>query len=281
MCKKLLVLVLVPGLANLASAALVGEWNFDSVSGNIITDTAGWAQNGTLYGDVSIVYDGSTVFSPDLAEMRWHNFGYVAVTNGQLGAVPDYMNCGGGGGSAKNPKWPDARDFTVAFWVKLGVSQDDWWEPAERYTTASGYIMEIDTSTIYWKGYYDGPYSPGYITCNNTINDGKWHHLAATTAEVGDDIVTAIYVDGTLAASGLYVGGVSGRLWNGQDVHFLGSMKYPNDSGAVTMDDCRFYGNALNQEEVEMAAYDSPEPATLALLGLGAVILGRRRQIME
>jgi hypothetical protein len=83
-------------------------------------------------------------------------------------------------------------DISFEAWIKTSTSQDD------RYIIRKGngvYQVEIELNVIKFQIYVDGANSPIYSTTE--LNDGKWHHVAATW----DGTTQKLYTDGKLEAS--------------------------------------------------------------------------------
>jgi hypothetical protein len=98
--------------------------------------------------------------------------------------------------------------------------------------------------------------------------DGEWHHVVGTYSSSGN--IAKCYVDGVEVISYARTGvlGVN-SIWVG------GDNDWPERGLIGQMDDVRIYDEAISLEEV--IAWQVPEPTTMALLGLGAVLLRRKK----
>ena len=130
----------------------------------------------------------------------------------------------------------------------------------------------IGYGQLYWQTWHGGVKR----NLNSTAaipSDGLWHHVAATY----DGVTKNIYIDGQLAGTGAaafgaiqvnelpvtiggcaMTGGGSQRNYNGQ------------------LDGVQIFGTALSAAEVDALV---PEPMTMTLLGLGSLVLLRRKRV--
>ena len=234
---------LVIGLAaNNASASLVAWYQF---SGNA-NDSAG-SNNGTLNNGATIITDSQR--------------GQVLSLDG----LNDYVDCGSG--SSLN-----VTQFTWALWIKRGettYSNERSLLSTEGGTNTQGtYGLQLDRGGSYQdkiqliKHGMEVSVAPLSTT---PIQDMQWHHIAVTRSS---DNAVAIYIDGILDATGT----LAERTNFVKLVIGDGHTEYSNFKGL--MDDVRVYNNVLSAEEVRALI---PEPATLLLLGLGGMMLRRKR----
>jgi hypothetical protein len=236
--------VLVLSLAGSASADLIGHWTFDDGSGAIAADSSGNGNDGVLMGDPEWVagkIGGALDFDGD----------------------GDFVDCG------YDPLFDiTTNEMTVSAWVTVRSIANQWaaiaakGEHAWRLGNAS-WDPRFHFGITIWNA-PDTASQDGIAA----VGADEWHHVAG----VFDGTNIMIYLDGVLDVSvattepigtnalNLFIGDnpeATGRYWDG------------------LIDDVRLYNQALTQEEIIAII---PEPATLALLGLGGLALLRRKR---
>lgn len=217
--------------------ALAGYWSFDEGEGKVAHDATPNANHGTVTGcqwvpgrkGMALAFGGSSaeaVGGP-----------VVAGPEADLVVVPDA------------PTLDLPEEVTLAFWLKLTGDTGSWQFPVTKYRSnlVRNYGMYIRPGTFVpaFSASFDeaGAAPHADATGGPSLNDGQWHHLAATYALATGRIV--VYVDGrqTAALAG------SPRL--------LKTVDEPLRIGAGTrgvIDEVRIYGRSLRAEEVERLA---------------------------
>ncbi len=236
-----------------ANSALVSHWTFDEGSGNIAYDSAN-GHNGTISG--------------------------AAWTTGIIGGaldfdgVDDYVNFG----DIDEFEFGD-HDFSICAWFYTEgphnipgtlhdgqiISKYDWGSNRRQWFL----IQESAGNTIFYT-------SPDGFTHEHlfSTSDGyknQWVHIAC----VRSGSTKFIYLNGELDSTGTTDGVVTGKSTK----VFVG---FHENVGVKTrffnglIDDVRIYNHALTQSEIQQLI---PEPASILLLGLGGLILRKRREI--
>lgn len=269
-------LILLLALVTTGSADLVAHWPMNEGSGNTAADVVG-GHDGTLKGGVAWAGEGSP--------MNGNALSFDGAQSGQHETDPGNVN------------WVDAGTFdvtggtglTLAGWIKpesFGIgdarvinkgtswsSADIWWMLS---TIGDGTALRMRLKTD------DGGPDAGTTTlasANGFLEAGKWQHVAGTYdggmmrlwvwkpgdalhSEIASTAKTGtIAVDPTVTVA---IGNNGPGLPGGLSKTFHGAI-----------DDVRIYNAALSQEQMVALI---PEPATIALLGLGGLALLRRRK---
>jgi uncharacterized repeat protein (TIGR03806 family) len=222
------------------TGALVAWYRFE---GNAL-DSSGFGNNGAQNGGVSFVagkvgaqaasFDGST--------------GYVQIP---LSIV---------------------NDFTIALWINTadtgGAGQ--WWAGKGIVDgEVNGSTTDFGTALIN-SNFAFGMGNPDMtIVSTSAINDGVWHHVAATRNAASGQM--KIYVDGTLQTTG--VGPTAPRT--APPSLRIGSIQTGNGFLAATLDDVRLYNYALNGAQIASLANTPPvlPPISNRTILAGATLL--------
>jgi len=186
--------------------------------------------------------------------------------------------------------------ITISFWA-LGSDNlpYDQSTPTHLFTANDPAIwtridLQIPHSDPHTYVFYDmwgpaGAFDRIYKWIGDTpeLYKGQWHHWAFVKDIMLDDSSQEmarmkIYVDGELwheSFTGPYGGGDGTQNLRGIENLYIGANKQYWDFYDGLVDDFRIYDEALSQTDIQSIMV--PEPVTLCLLGLGGLLLRRRR----
>jgi Concanavalin A-like lectin/glucanases superfamily len=155
-------------------------------------------------------------------------------------------------------------DFTVAMWVKTadaGNSGTQWWQGKGLVDgEVSGSAADWGTVLLAGKFAFGVGNPDTTISSTVSINDGTWHHVAATRNSTSGAM--NVYVDGILRGSGT---GPTGSRTAPPNLR-IGGIQAGAGFLTGTIDDVRLYGQALNGADVSALAIVPPAPTNLAAI---------------
>lgn len=164
--------------------------------------------------------------------------------------------------------------FTWSFWAKSGTDV-----AGVVIGTRNGSWHKVQFGEVDGTGFTDFRYSSTGALNNNgastaNFGDGSWHHVAY----VGDENGVAIYIDGALKGGDT---SLTATTYNGV-MEIGGSSKFSEDVD-VSLDEIAIFDERLSEEDIIALAggadpQNIPEPGSLALLGLGGLLIGARRR---
>ncbi len=216
------------------------EWMFDDVTPGVLT--GGLVANYKLEGNPR-----------DFSGRSFHgkSSGGVSYTAGRVGGLAATFN--GINGSISMPASVE-RNFSLACWVKTTAtagSGANWYNGMAIIDgDVPGVAKDFGLAMLGNKAAFGIGNPELTITSAAAINDGNWHHLAATLNT--DTGTMKLYVDGFLSASGT---GPAGARSAPADLH-LGSSGGGNFLDG-TIDEARLYNQVLTQQEIARLADSS------------------------
>ncbi len=217
------------------------------VSGNAYSFTGAAAQD-------NIVDMGNASFLPSIATSGQYTFSAWVNSSEVVGGRNVVVFAGDSGDSNS--------------YIDLGTAIDDLTPPGQAYMR-----HRVDTNGAGASSFFGGT--------DGVVVDGTWHHIAMT-ADTGT-LTINLYVDGVFRSTGAIVPGSSGNfpLLNNFEIGRLGRSA-PTDGYQGLVDDVQVYDHALSAGEIAFIFANPgqavPEPGSLALVGLGALTLIRRKR---
>lgn len=237
-----------------ANADLVAHWEFEDGGGTT-------AQDSSVNGN-----DGTLVNGP-------------AWTSGKIDGglsfdgTDDYVDV------SDNPslRFGQHDSFTIAFWAKpLLVSPDNGFVVSKMRTSGKSGVFGYQ---VYWSplGQWvflvdKAGYSQTYLyTSENSAPEDNWYHVAA----VYDNKDMKIYLNGQFEVQTTFSYDASDTPDKNLAIGVRSFDTTLEQYFKGKLDDIRIYNQALNANEVAALV---PEPTTVLILGLGALMLRRKRR---
>ena len=251
MSKKFLVLVLVLFVANIAAADITtGLQLYLDMEDDLLDDTAN-NNDGTKQGVGAATYVASYNSSLGKAISLDGSDDYVSVADDAT------LDMGSG-------------DLTISAWVKSDAGYKMFMSKGYG-SGATGLYYQMYQYNAY--GYTTGNIDDGTNTTRTTwvgnVPANEWHLF--TLVRDGGNTAT-LYVDGGVKIT---VTDVAGDTDNSQELAIGAECGGIDAWVNGAMDEVRVYNRALSDDDVLELL---PEPATIALLGLGGLLLRRRKK---
>ncbi|WP_193213283.1 LamG-like jellyroll fold domain-containing protein [Luteolibacter marinus] len=213
------------------------EWMFDDVTPGVMSD--GLVANYKLEGNPR-----------DFSGRNFHGTtsGGVSYTAGRVDGLAATFN--GSNGSIRVPAMVE-RNFSLACWVKTTATAGgtQWYNGMGIIDgEVPGVARDFGLALVGNKAAFGVGAADLTLTSSNAINDGNWHHLAATLNT--DTGAMSLYVDGILRASGTGPAGAR----SAPAFFRLGSINGTTGFLNGSIDEARLYNKVLGPQEISRLA---------------------------
>jgi len=165
---------------------------------------------------------------------------------------------------------------TVEFWENAGTTASETYGRFISHAnggTANYWVGMTSTGTNAGQPFVGVPGSTWYAWPPMLANN-QWHLVDVVYAYDGTNTTTTLYIDavsrGTNSAAGQLA---PPGNWQDLLIGAENNIYYPFNGLVGKMDEVAYYNYALNQTQITA---HFPEPATIALLGLGLALLRKR-----
>ncbi|MBP9716737.1 MAG: DUF2341 domain-containing protein [Candidatus Levybacteria bacterium] len=230
-----------------AGAAPIAHWKFDDGSGTTVVDSSSNKTIGTLNSFDSNPSTRSGWMKDDQCIA-----GKCLLFNGSSSYVST---------ADRDAYSPSVNSISVSFWAKIPTNATATGNgscgAAGAYMVAKGntsnweWGFENDNNTLLCLDLFQtGGNAHKLISVSRTMNDGQWHHYAAT---IEPGTLVTLYVDGVLVTSSN--SGFSGSMGNGTQPVEIGRRGDGNYAGEY-VDDVKIYAYKRSAAQVK-ADYDS------------------------